>query len=398
MNYRLGGYGFLSSFEVANVNNLNNGILDQRLALHWVQENIGAFGGDLTKVTIWGESAGAESVAMHLLAYGGRDDGLFHQGIMESGSMTTPNFFPVGYYQPSYDNLTAYVGCNESVDSLECLRTNATVDQLNFAFNHTNGIATRVFNLVIDGSFIPAWPKTMLANKQFVKVPILSGANLDEGTSFGPGNVNTTQDIKNWLYNTYPYLTNNTVNELLQLYPNNATAGAPFGTGNQFENSTLGLQYKRGTAIGGDIVMIAPRRLICETYSAMGLPVYGYVWNQSDFTAPASAGASHFQEVVYVFDNPGNLTQSASAPIGPDPTGAKKRLADMTSRRWMSFVGKGDPNQAVMNSSNTTVWPSYTQIKQVFYLSPGASFPMDDTFREDGIHFLNYGIGHQLLN
>lgn len=101
---------------------------------------------------------------------------------------------------------------------------------------------------------------------------------------------------------------------------------------------------------------------------------------------------------MYVFDNPGNLTQSASAPIGPDPTGAKKRLADMTSRRWMSFVGKGDPNQAVMNSSNTTVWPSYTQIKQVFYLSPGASFPMDDTFREDGIHFLNYGIGHQLLN
>jgi carboxylesterase type B len=54
--YRLGPWGFLNSREVSGSGNTNLGLRDQRLALHWLQENIGAFGGDAEKVTIWGES------------------------------------------------------------------------------------------------------------------------------------------------------------------------------------------------------------------------------------------------------------------------------------------------------------------------------------------------------
>ena len=83
--YRLTAWGFLQSSEVSGSGNTNIGLRDQRLALHWLQENIHAFGGDRSKVTIWGESAGAGSVGWHITAYNGRDDGLFRAGIMESG-------------------------------------------------------------------------------------------------------------------------------------------------------------------------------------------------------------------------------------------------------------------------------------------------------------------------
>jgi len=70
VNYRLSAWGFLYSDEVAGTGNTNLGLRDQRLALHWIQENIAAFEGAPDKVTIWGESAGANNVGMHLLAYG----------------------------------------------------------------------------------------------------------------------------------------------------------------------------------------------------------------------------------------------------------------------------------------------------------------------------------------
>lgn len=59
VNYRLGGFGFLAGDELADEQNTNLGLRDQRLGMQWVQENIEAFGGDPSKVTIWGESAGA---------------------------------------------------------------------------------------------------------------------------------------------------------------------------------------------------------------------------------------------------------------------------------------------------------------------------------------------------
>lgn len=79
IQYRLGAFGFLSSEEVHQRGKVNAGLLDQHFALQWVQKHIKEFGGDATRVTIAGESAGAGSVMLQAMAYGGnKKPDLFH--------------------------------------------------------------------------------------------------------------------------------------------------------------------------------------------------------------------------------------------------------------------------------------------------------------------------------
>lgn len=303
INYRLGPFGFMASSEVEDDGSMNAGLKDQLMALRWINENIEAFGGDPDKVTIWGESAGGMSVSMLLIAYGGKLKHLFRGAIMESGSLTTQQYYPVSHWQEQYNNITKLVGCDQEKDTLKCLRA-VDIDKLAPVLNVTNGMITQTYGPTIDGDFIPDWPKSLMAKGKFVKVPMISGANLDEGTAFGPGNVNTTEDIQNWMEKKIPTLSKSTIKTILKLYPNDPSQGSPYGTGDLYSNSTFGLQYKRGASIGGDTHMIGPRRLMCETWAKAGEKVYSYNWNQSDYTTAPQSGSTHFQEVVYVFDNP----------------------------------------------------------------------------------------------
>ncbi|UDD59190.1 hypothetical protein AFCA_006612 [Aspergillus flavus] len=94
INYRLNGFDFLGGPVIQEQGLTNLGLRDQRLALHWIQENTAGFGGDKSKVTIWGQSAGAGSVGSQLLAYGGRNDSLFRAAIADSGG-------PLAFKSPS---------------------------------------------------------------------------------------------------------------------------------------------------------------------------------------------------------------------------------------------------------------------------------------------------------
>ncbi|OBZ65415.1 Lipase 1 [Grifola frondosa] len=103
MNYRLSALGFLGGKEVKDAGVGNLGLHDQREALRWVQKYISLFGGDPTKVTIWGESAGAVSVAMQMLTSDGNTEGLFHAGFMNSGSVLPNGKIDNAQLQSTYD-------------------------------------------------------------------------------------------------------------------------------------------------------------------------------------------------------------------------------------------------------------------------------------------------------
>src|SRR5215471_12280387 len=115
LNYRLGALGFLVVPELGLTGNY--GILDQRQALRWVAENIAAFGGDPSKVTIFGESAGAMSVGLHLFSIPA-DRGLFRAAIIESNPLALP-----------YPSLLAQVEAKwQAFRGALCFETNAPLD------------------------------------------------------------------------------------------------------------------------------------------------------------------------------------------------------------------------------------------------------------------------------
>ena len=103
IQYRLGPFGFVTTGD--SVAPGNYGMLDQIEALRWVQENIKAFGGDPSKVTIFGESAGGSSVGLLLVSP--RSKGLFHRAISISGVDLSP--FAIGFVSRSFK--TEHKGC-----------------------------------------------------------------------------------------------------------------------------------------------------------------------------------------------------------------------------------------------------------------------------------------------
>ncbi|KAI9447105.1 carotenoid ester lipase precursor [Russula earlei] len=264
MNYRVSAFGFLPGKEVRQAKIGNLGLQDQRLALKWVQRYISAFGGDPSKVTIWGESAGAISVALHMLVNKGDQEGLFRGAIMQSGGP-----IPVGDIedgQEHYDELVKNAGCDKSTDTLECLRL-IPYDRFKYAMDLSpDFFAYRGLALAwlprVDGVFLTEPPQYSVMRSHVANVPMITGNCDDEGSLFSLSSLNVTTTIEVGEYFRsfmMPTASQSEIDLLLRYYPEDPAAGCPFDTGLR---NMLSDSYKRIAAIQGDIVFHGPRRLL----------------------------------------------------------------------------------------------------------------------------------------
>ncbi|KAH7342187.1 Alpha/Beta hydrolase protein [Rhexocercosporidium sp. MPI-PUGE-AT-0058] len=405
IQYRLSAFGFLNGKEALEGGATNLGFRDQRLALHWVRENIGFFGGDKDKVTIWGESSGAQSVGAQLLAYNGRDDKLFRAGIAQSGGPAN-SFFPLSAGYNSSDGQTAYnllvtnTSCSSTLNSipdttLSCLRA-LPFTKLNGALNIPRNRFIFPFAPTIDGDFIATYPSVQLSQGNFVKVPLLIGANSDEGSSFGAryGAPNTTAQFLSILNTVNLISPSSTAASILAaVYPAIPALGIPSLTTypDLGPSSSLvkqfGTQARRLFAYFGDITVIAPRRASSLAWSASNVPSYAYRFDVTVNGIPRSSGATHFQEVAFVFNNTLGIGY-ATNPFA-NTTRAFEDLAVQMSRSWVAFVTTLDPNNHGLQGVNS--WPVYnaTTGEDFVFTVNSSSFAEPDTFRAEAISWIS---------
>ncbi|KAF9873224.1 carboxylesterase [Colletotrichum karsti] len=357
INYRLSYWGFLFSKELQDDHAGNIGFRDQRLALQWLQENIAPFGGSPDKVTIWGESAGARSLGMQLIAYDGKHDNLFRSAILESGS-SVAKFVGADAWQPYFEALLQKTACADASDRLGCLRA-LPWQTLNAIFNGTNplGVTPPTISAVIDGDFITGKATTLLSAGKFAHVPLLLGNNFDEGTGYAKQGINTTEDFEAWLASSL--LADSTqIEAIKKLYPDDPAVGIPASYPDRPTGTAFGSQWKRVAAVAGDYQQHSGRRLLASSYAGAGLPVYSYMWNVYVNGLAPIYGATHFQEVAFVFNNVKGLGY-ATNPFEGKPE-SYVQLADLMSKMWVAFIHGTDPNQCTRPWAKGLSWPQYT--------------------------------------
>ncbi|KAK7414943.1 hypothetical protein QQX98_006268 [Neonectria punicea] len=389
LNYRLQLFGFLCGSAVVESGVGNLGYKDQHLALRWLHENIAAFGGDASKVTIWGESAGGESVGAHMISYGGRNQGLFRGAIMQSsGPINSFRYNSPTEWDVYYVAITRAANCSIAIDTLACLRTVPSED-LNtiFASNVTTSIPS--WGMETDGDFIQGNAREALLSGRFIKMPVLQGQNHDEGTALAATGINTDEQFLADVASRGP--DNTTTHEIATLYPDVPELGIP-ATLEGRPPASFGLQYKRISAFVGDLIWHAPRRLTDQVLVRHNVSTWSYEFNVIPNGIPSTTGAAHFTEVAFVLYNLLGLGYSDS-PFEGTPQ-SYKDVADIISRYWVNFIVDGDPNSSEVGPHQ---WPSYSlenpRIMAFDANTTDLAFPIPDTYRAEPIWYISDHLG-----
>jgi para-nitrobenzyl esterase len=356
--YRLGALGFLSHPELTaeSENNVsgNYGLLDQIAGLKWIQNNIKAFGGDPGNVTIFGESAGGQSVS--ILAASPLTKGLFHKAICMSGG----SFLPARTDKEP-DCMQLLKGAEKAgiefarrmgANSIDELRR---VDSQKFLSDTTANIGG--FWPVIDGYVITGDQYLLYEAGQYNDVPVLIGNTSDEGTLFVM--TSKPEDFAETTRQKYGPV----ADKVLSLYPDNPETIARRSMAELFRDYYFVWQTYAWATL--------------QTKTGKS-PVFVYYFDQ---TQPSSAvtlllksnGAYHGSDCAYVFNH---LDQDPKMKY----TDEDRKLSDIMINYWANFARNGDPN-----GNGLPAWPAYSEREPaVMYLKSDlhtGSFPNLDKIK-----------------
>nr|AAP49301.1 acetylcholinesterase [Rhipicephalus sanguineus] len=365
MNYRITSLGFLS-FSNETLRG-NAGLYDQYLALKWVRDNVAAFGGDPDRVTLFGESAGAVSVGLHILSP--LSESLFHRVILQSGSPTAPwGFQDRDRARKSARRLATALRAPEGLDqeTLDSLRCERPEDIVN---NETNsgGVVDFPFVPVVDGVFLRDTPQALMDKSSFARnISVMLGSNLNEGSwflqyFFGLPATEETPEVTKENFTAAlealdPSLEHVPIADIMKMY----TEGTIPSTATEI--------LKALDSIVGDYHFTCPAVQWAGAFARARIPVYQYVFarRSSRNPWPQWTGVMHGEEVPFVFGEPLNDTHCYSEE--------DKVLSRRIMRYWANFAKTGNPNLSEGGSSESiTNWPERTDSKRHLVLDVNES-------------------------
>ncbi len=335
LNYRLGPLGFLShaalSSEAQGSPASNFGLLDQQAALSWLRDNIAAFGGDPQNLTLFGESAGGISVCYQLLSPSAA--GLFQRAIVQSGPCST--FKPPTQAEAEAQGavLAQKVGCQsgDAASIAACLRQ-LPVERVLTALPQKAEVVFGDGYAWLPSMGSPTLPgdiRSRLARGELHKVPLIVGANADEGTAFAALGVklDTEADIRAALSSVFP---KPMVDAVVAHY-----GPSPLGTA-------------AGLKLLGDSFVCDARRL-ARAAAAAGLPTFYYHFTRAFAYLLPNLGAFHGAELPYLFHTPLEFVT-----IKPNEEAFSSQLQGY----WARFAQTGSPN-LVPPPADLIAWPAY---------------------------------------
>ena len=335
VNYRLGALGFLAH-PALGANSGNYGLMDKVAALEWVQRNIAAFGGDAGNVTIFGQSAGSQSVCALMTAPSAR--GLFSKAIGQSAACVLPSGEgdPAGLERGAALASAALGSRPVTAEALRALPVRRVLE----AELASNWAARS--RITVDGAFLREHPSVTFAEGRQAPVPLLVGSLANEGEQLIP------------------------LMEGLTLEQLTARLNRMFGAQGQQVLHAYADQLERSPAhllreVLADQFFALAMQTWAHLQTRIGQPSYLYfmshvppafkLYDPADPHlnlpgGPRSGGAYHSGDLAFVFGN--------TRTIGTDMNAADHALSASMTKYWTQFARTGNPN-----SEGAPAWTPY---------------------------------------
>ncbi|XP_064621091.1 carboxylesterase 5A-like [Lineus longissimus] len=370
INYRLGPLGFLNTGDSNGRG--NNGLFDELLALHWVKDNIGDFGGDAGVVTVFGESAGGVETSLHAISPLSAGKGLLHRAIPQSGAaiFPTPDHFAIVQNPLEKAKVLAdFLGCTTTDNQamVECLRSKSPENLMEKGNLVSTAEKANAWRPSVDGEFVPELPANLFTNSgrtdaysAFFSIDLMIGSNSADGDvamislePFLPKNFSMSKDLLvGFMSDFVKSVPDGVTKAILHEYVSPVDM-------NGVEGRDTMIDFLTDTLFIGPAVATAQTHTKMTTDAKTYMYFFDYALNNLTHSKYRPGMVAHGMELIYLFPSLDmNDTNSRLAFTDDDQQFSKTMMT-----YWTNFAKYGNPNGNMSDLTRPKVdkeWPEFT--------------------------------------